>query len=293
MLNRSCQRDDNPLGTASHCPAPVVSAGEGWEAVVPLGRETCLSSNIHHDSNKSKWPPRKTQSPGALLYPEILLCFLLNGAATVQPQGAGLSLPMCKQAWWGKEGQGGKKVPFGYYSLRVNSSHGATSTTNSEMCAPKAPCCKSVQILSVSSVWWNHAHDSRRVRTATAQAAQAQGCRCGVTGGRCLKPSAVSKKYILGNRMATKLHQIWNWAGKSSSLNLFDYLTFQILGGFPWDYFKQDISLLFFKPCHSITEWDWISAEKFCFFRIQQLTPNEREKRSLSCDERTRKRAIA
>lgn len=54
--------------------------------------------------------------------------------------------------------------------------------------------------------------------------------------------------------MAIKLHQIWNWAGKRSSLNLFSYLTYQILWGFPLNYFKQDISLLFLKPIHSITE---------------------------------------
>lgn len=49
----------------------------------------------------------------------VLGC-LLSGAATAQPQGTGLSLPICKQDWWGKEGKRGKKVPLGNYGLRAN-----------------------------------------------------------------------------------------------------------------------------------------------------------------------------
>lgn len=49
--------------------------------------------------------------------------------------------------------------------------------------------------------------------------------------------------------MVTKLHQMWNRTRKKSSLNLFNS-NFPALMGVPLDYFKLDISLLFFKPPH-------------------------------------------
>lgn len=59
---------------------------------------------------------------------------------------------------------------------------------------------------------------------ATVQPAQAGRCGCAVMGGMSLKPSAVSKKYISGNTMAVKLHQIWN-CGEMGSI-FFIYLIF-------------------------------------------------------------------
>lgn len=184
----------------------------------------------------------------------VLRC-LLSGAVTVQPQGAGLSLPICKQDWWGKEGKGGKKVPFGNYSLPVN-------PRLTEQPAPQTP--KHVRLKLCAANQCNYylfllfgeivptglEGWERRQHSQPKQ----PGVGVQLTGGRSLKPSAISKKCILENTMATKLHQIWNWAGKQSSLNLFNYLNFPDLVGVPPEYFKQDISLLFLKPSHSITE---------------------------------------
>jgi len=130
------------------------------------------------------------------------------------------------------------------------------------------------------------------VGTATAQPAQAGRCRHAVTGQISLMPSAASRKYILENTMARKLHQIWNWAVKRSSLNLFNYLAFQILWGFPPRLLQARHFSAILKTIPFNYKMRLNLAEEFCFFRIQQLTPNERRKRSLSCDERTRKRAI-
>lgn len=232
---------------------------------------------------KSNEPSGKPKSPSASLYPEILLCFRLAtewGCDSPTP-GHGAVAPHLQTGLVGKGREGGQEgAPWKLQPPSQPLSQQPTSSTNSKTCTPKDLCCKSMQILSISPVGWNHAHESGTVGTATAQPAWAGWRRPAVTGGTSLKPSAVSKKkYILGNTMVTNLHQIWNCMGKRSSLTLFNYLTFQILGGgFPLDYFKQDISLLFLKPSHSITEWDWISAREFCFFRIQQLTPNEWEK---------------
>lgn len=69
---------------------------------------------------KANDPPGKTQSPNALLYPEILLCFRLSAEWGCNTRVQGCWYPVHKQDWWGKERKGGKKVPFGNYSLRVN-----------------------------------------------------------------------------------------------------------------------------------------------------------------------------
>lgn len=60
--------------------------------------------------------------------------FCWMGLQQSNPRVQGCHSPFCKQDWWGKEGQGGKQVPFGYYSLRVK-------PCLTEQPAPQTPKC--------------------------------------------------------------------------------------------------------------------------------------------------------
>lgn len=87
-----------------------------------------------------------------------------------------------------------------------------------------------------------------------AEAAPAGRCKCAVTEGTSLQPPAVSKNVFFrkhdGNKVALDLE-----LDRKEKLSKFlNYLTFQILWGFPLGYFKQDISLLFLKQPHSVAE---------------------------------------
>lgn len=118
VLNCGCQRWQ-PCG---YCIPLPCSSGLSWRRMRSCGFSGARPrSHLTYTmaQTKANYSSGKTQSPNALLYPEILLCFKLS--AVHSHQSAELLLPVHKQDWWGKERKEGKKVPFGNYSLWVNS----------------------------------------------------------------------------------------------------------------------------------------------------------------------------
>lgn len=144
----------------------------------------------------------KNKSPSALLYPEILFCFRLSAewSCDSPTPGRRAVAPHLRTGLVGKGGEGGKKVPLGNYSLQANlclNDQPAAQTpkhVHLKFCAANQ--CKYYlflllgEIMATSREGWEWRHRS--------QPKQA-GVDMQLRGGMSLKPSAISKKYILGN----------------------------------------------------------------------------------------------